>query len=165
MAVSVFAFEPNVIAAAKLLENAWLNETAGKICVIPAAFAEAPLVQFVYSPEHTGAASLFGSRGSRSIPAVAVSDEVIAAVFARCSGKVVLKIDVEGAEAIVLQRLEDLGMLGKVDQIIIELSDNIRGEGYSESLIALLNSFGWAEVSRCRSQTHCDAIFVPSRSR
>ena len=75
----------------------------------------------------------------------------------------IAKIDVEGAELIVLETLAKIGALSKIDSIIIEMSENIRGSGYIDSLNSFFKKQGWSEIDRDGAQEHYDAVFKRSK--
>ena len=154
----VFAFEPNPATFAYLARNIEANGRRDLVTAFNAAIAETPSVELSVPDQHSGAASMFGTGTRITVPSVS-SDDMARAFDSSRGSRIIAKIDVEGAETIVLGVLKNLGFLQKIDMIIIEISSNIRGEHHGSEIVAFLNKEGWSERQRSDGSTIFDAVF------
>jgi FkbM family methyltransferase len=157
----VVAFEPNPRTFALLIENIALNAAGDNVTPICAAIAleGQDILRFSVPDAHSGAASLFG-RGERHFEALRIHEGALRALLDGLDGvPIVMKVDVEGAELIVLKALEEAGLLSRVGELVLEVSDVAGGGNHAQPLLDFLNQAGWAEASRSGEGTHYDAVF------
>lgn len=159
--VHVFAFEPNPGTFSYLARNIRANKEEGRITPIAAAIGdpEDGLATISVPDGHSGAASMFGTGRQISVPIVSAA--TLREIFDKAQGApIVAKIDVEGAETLVLSALRSAGLLEAIDAIIIEISSNIRGGDHGDEIRSFFSANGWRVDSRSGSDRHYDAIYV-----
>lgn len=157
--IHVFAFEPNPETFSFLVDNIRYNGLNGDITPIQAAIADGGLLRFTVPSNHSGAATLCGQYSS-GFAACAISDSALEDMVAAATGHaLVMKIDVEGAEPIVLRRLAELGILEKTDVIIIEISTKTGGLDQERNIASILEGNGFTMTDRTAGD-HYDAVFV-----
>lgn len=157
--VRVISFEPNPQTYDFLIRNVEANGAAEKVEAINAAIADSDTVELHIPQGHSGGTSMFGKGRAISVPAIR-PDRLDAMI----DGRVVAKIDVEGAETIVLSVLEEAGILDRISSVIIEVSEKLSGSRHSNELIDFLISKGWSEYSRAGKADHYDAIYLHPRA-
>lgn len=158
--LGVVAFEPTPDTFAYLTRNIALNR-APRVSALCAAVApdDTPVVRLSRNERHSGAASMVSGNGDTV--AIAATGDVLRAVWPPADGAFqLLKIDVEGAECIVLDALGAAGVLDRVDGVIVELNDDSAGAGHGDKVSDRLHAAGFTEAARSPGTTHCDAYFV-----
>ena len=159
--IHVFAFEPNPSTFSYLARNIRANKEEGRITPVAAAIGdpEVGIVTISVPHGHSGAASMFGTGQQISVPVV--SSAALREIFGKAQGApIVAKIDVEGAEILVLSTLCSAGLLEAIDAILIEISSNIRGGSHGEEIKSFFSANGWREGARSGSESHYDALYV-----
>lgn len=162
---SVLAFEPNPESFAYLVRNIALNQS-DKVVPLCAAIADenTPCVRLAFVATHSGGASMMSGGGN--VVALSANKAMLDAVWPRGDDHLrIAKIDVEGAECVVLSVLENASLLRTLDGIIVELNDLAAAEGHSLSVAAMLRAAGFFEARRSEGGDWCDAWFVRDDSR
>lgn len=158
--VAVVSLEPNPSTYSYLVRNLAIN-SASNVTPICAALAPAgtPLLQFAVPSGHSGAANMFG-RGNEGFRALPISKPAMAELLRPGEDLLrVCKIDVEGAEPLVLATLAEFGLLNELDRMIIEINEPVAGAKHAEELLTLLSRQGWQQVDRSGTGAHYDALF------
>ena len=151
----ILAFEPEPDALALLRGNAASQGWAGARIVGAAAATAAGNVAFYVDPDRPAhpRASLLPERmsGHRiDVPAVRLADELPG------HGAIdLLKMDVEGAEAALLEDLARAGQLSRVRNIAAEFHHNLRGAGRLSHTLQLLEDAGFRYTLRARRHGDC----------
>jgi len=165
---SVVSIEPNPFTFAMLAQNTLLSKDREKIHLICAALctSEVTSIKMNVPIYHSGASSMVieADPDSRLFSALSTPANIFEEILGELSNKNIhAKIDVEGAEILVLNELNQSGMLEKISSIIIEVSDKTKLNGASE-IIDFFDNLGWKLVGKSGNSDHYDAIFMPSKS-
>jgi FkbM family methyltransferase len=151
----ILAFEPEPDALALLRGNA-AAQGWERIRIVGAAVMAAPgNVAFYVDPDRPAhpMASLLPERmhGHRiKVPAVRLADEL-----PHDGGIDLLKMDVEGAEAALLEDLARSGQLGRIRNIAAEFHHNLHGAGRLSQSLQLLEDAGFRYTLRARRHGDC----------
>ena len=158
----VLSFEPNPRVFDDFRQNIRLNQCEN-ITAHNYGISDTTHCQTLWvDPRHTGAGSLRErSTGSIEIKLVAAS-EAIAPVLAHHNGRVLCKIDTEGAESHILTALAKCGALDALQQIYLEIDQaHLEEAGSSEEdVYHLMTSSGFDAQYDRRGRPHYDQLFV-----
>jgi FkbM family methyltransferase len=141
---SVHAFEPVPRIAVRLHEHIRLNNLHGQVLVVEAALSDrAGLAPFhVASRLDDGSHSLLPGVPADRIDVISVPTQTLDAYAeaARCGGPNVVKIDVEGSEALVLRGAEKALERTPQPVWIFETADRL-ADGIGESAASVVDAF------------------------
>lgn len=162
----VIAFEPNSETFSLLVRNVALAEKSEIIHTICGAIVDGKTrpVSLHVPAFHSGAASLtqdHANRNAREIVTIGLgSDFVRDIAMAPEHFELHAKVDVEGAELVVIDALESATVLSKIKSLTVEMSDMTGGDGRSEAIAEKLRMNGFSISQRSGSAKHFDAIFI-----
>lgn len=148
-AAAIIGFEPDPAAFRLLQRNVDANRLREVSLLNVAVYDGAPFVQLYGDPTTPGSPQRSTRRGraggtSHKVPATRLSDHLAEPVD-------YLKLDVEGAEGIVVEELERSGKLGLVERMAIEYHHHVdEEEDLLSDLLATLerNGFGYQLEAR-----------------
>jgi len=155
-----YAFEP-VAAVARLLEANIRHNRAEERCLV---FAKAVSdrtgpARIRTRPGHSGAATL--AAGNRSMPADSPSEAIetidalgLDAIVAEPDGAIIAKVDVEGLEATVIERLLHCAFADRIEAIFFEVDERWIDR---PAIDALLAAHGFI-LTRVGSGRHYDIL-------
>jgi len=164
--VRSICIEPNPATFSYLTRNASLSESNGQIVLICAAVATGAshFAELAVSTSHSGASSL------TSLTKATSSDTAEMVLLLDASALLELlepfqdipvyaKIDVEGAELIVLESLDRSGLITRSRAIVVEVSEKVGGPDQSRQILSFFESRDWDLAARSGSASHFDAVF------
>ncbi len=160
----VFALEPNPPTFSFLVGNIKINPNNKKIvplCGAIGAAGQQELIPFSVAESHSGGANMMQKSGNLGFEALSINPNVMAPYIEKFSNsKIIIKIDVEGAEIIVLNALKSTLFFDSIYEIIIELNDMLYDASHSLKVINTLNQFGFEMVEKTSDcNTSYDALF------
>jgi len=159
----IYAFEPIPETFRRLVINSARNR-AGKIHPVRAAISDTGR-DFQYmtcDPRHSGMARFVGKRRSGSIGVRTLNGRALARLIGDPALPILAKIDVEGAEALVLGALGKAPFYRNLNRLIIEVSRDRGGSAGTETLKAMLAEDGFVERARSGPDNHYDALYERS---
>lgn len=160
--VEALAFEPVPATYRYLVENCAINR-AERVSPFCGAVTADPvgLVEMAFSSRHSGAAHIAGASGGWSaIRSLAIGPQTLDAALQRSRPtRIVVKIDVEGAEAAVLDVLQATASHRDIQDVFIEVATASHGAEGVARLYATLEALGLEEVGRSGDPAHYDAHF------
>lgn len=164
--VTAVSVEPNPYIFAYLVGNAALNPAARtKLLAVCAALSDSAgeVLSLAYSKRHSGAASLYGdTAGTETVRVISLDGAALNRMFADADVPLFVKIDVEGAEVLVLQQLAEAGLMDKATSLVIEINERYR---HTASIREFLGRHGWIERQREGTDSLYDAHYrKPSNS-
>jgi FkbM family methyltransferase len=166
----VIAFEPNPDTYALLVQNIALAPQAKKFHPVCAAIGEenCGVIQMMVPAGHSGASSsqMDTSLSGRRFSAIAVGGKLLQQIIIsedENNAEIHAKIDVEGAELLVLAELVRTGLIDKINTITIEISANIEGASHIGEIIEFFDRIGWTLVQRSGGESHYDAVYSNSK--
>lgn len=121
---AVLAFEPVPDTFAALVENIEVNGLGAKITPFCGAVSAraAPALPMSYDPAHSGASQIVGAGAGARLFAPVIGTAFLESVVPAEGGRLVVKIDVEGAEADVLAALGGASFFGRIRDMVVEVS-------------------------------------------
>ena len=153
----VFAVEPNPLAFRYLVENAQANMADNMTLCCAAVYSKGQsTIPLKFEPSHLGGASICESR-SKAIEVLTI-DRQWFNNLGPLPGPCLVKIDVEGAEQIVMQELFASDLVSEVQGLLVEFNHEICGAGVAQ-LAASLESAGFSEVGRREGEKLYDAHY------
>ena len=111
-----------------------------------------------FSPRHSGMSRVVAERPG-AVRAQTVSAEALDSLVC-AEGRIVAKIDVEGAELQVIETLRRAALYNRIDTIIIEISERNLGAPEKARLLTLLEDDGFREAGRYGAPEHYDAQYI-----
>lgn len=156
----VLAIEPDISSAKKLVDNLQLNDWADRAVVLQCAVAERPGFDY-FSPADLRPGyndHVFRKHKhqvpknpnvlhTRVIQTLRLDD--ILPMLAEPDVPIVMKIDVDGGEASVLEGATESLQNGRLRAIMLELARE-----HADTLLQMLQNFGWKEVRRIDETTN-----------
>lgn len=160
----VVCLEPNPFTFGRLALNVELLDSPVEFSIHNVALCsgEQDFVPMTVPIGHSGASSMAAAieGRSKSFDARAMAGATLRNRIGKLAGLGVhAKIDVEGAEMIVLKELRDSGLLQEMSSIVIEVSEKVRG-GSRDEISAFFDEAGWSMAKRSGQASHFDAVFV-----
>lgn len=159
-----FAFEPVPAVFENLEANIAFNG-ARKITPVNAAVAESrqSKVWLSYDPAHSGLSAITRRRhGAVAAPALGARE--LADLIAEWPQTILAKIDVEGAEADVIEILARTPFYTALNDLIVEVSSRNTNAANRDRLLDVLASEGFEMTARAGDDDHYDALFHRSAS-
>lgn len=164
----VIAFEPSPDTAARLRRNVLLNGLEDVIDVLQVALAKDDEVRPLYGsplrPGDPGMRSLFGEGEPVSHVQVRSLDSLVqSGALDSVSAIHAVKIDVEGAELLVLEGMKDTLSAFKPRLVFVETVPTLlRRTGSTDArVVELMNEIGYVAVESL-SEGHPNTAFVPA---
>jgi FkbM family methyltransferase len=117
-----------------------------------------PFVHLAFSPKHSGRAKVV-EPGQGTVVARVVPAAELDGLLPKSPMPILVKIDVEGSEADVMQTLKKAAFFSSIDEIIIEISEQHLGAAGRERLLEILAEAGFVEFSRDGPPEHYDARY------
>ena len=159
----VVAFEPSLEIFQLFLRNVSLNSNARRIVPFNAALGEETrVVRFdPATPEHSGRAHVDAS-GSAEVLQIGPA-ELTPLLTALIEGReTIVKIDVEGAEVMVLAALAPFLRSGRVAALVAEVNAvHLARFGSTEAeLFGMMAELGFTAAERSDASAHYDQIFL-----
>ena len=150
----VYAFEPNPSVASRLLENVGLNNFTNVRLHCVAVSNVPGTVEFHVAAQHSGLSSLRPLDGETATT-ISVHAAAIDSFADEMSHVRLVKIDVEGAELLVLEGMKEL-LRYDHPYVTLEVTDRwIRQmHGDASQVFALLHAFGYATYEIGPGGTH-----------
>lgn len=153
----VFAFEPVAETFARLVDNVALNRSGERVTAYCCGISDrARAATISITPGHSGAATLRTGMPGRVTTTVQLRPLAeFAPSILRLNLPLIVKIDVEGHEAIVIAELVAAGIAAASDAVFYEVD-----ESWSDParLQALLTSVGFIRFTRIGSGAHYDVL-------
>ena len=115
-------------------------------------------VTMSYDPSHSGLARVLPS-GSAGIEVPVVTAPMLDDALRDDTDRVVAKIDVEGSEGDVLAVLRRTKAYARLDEVIVEISEQNLGATGRARLLQMLADDGFAEIDRHGEPAHYDARY------
>lgn len=159
----VFALEPNPEIHQLLIDNLAINNIRNATAVCAALCGKGQkFVELTFNPTHSGAASLTGGQGKK-VRVRAVDRDLLDKFADDCGSEVLIKVDVEGAEAVVLEELFS-SHLGRIaTDLVVELSQQYHDATEIAAIDKKIRLAGFEEASRRGREEHYDAHYVKVR--
>lgn len=156
---AAYAFEPVPATFANLEANIAYND-ARKVTPVNAAIAETPggKVWLHYNPAHSGR-SFVTRRRWGAVGAPALGARELATTVTEWPETILAKIDVEGAEADVIEILARTPFYAALNDIVVEVSARNTNAATRDRLLGVLASEGFEMRSRAGQDDHYDAHF------
>lgn len=159
----VLAFEPVPDTFRYLAANVALNR-ADKVqpfCGAVVADQATRFVSMAFDPAHSGLARMGTGAGPKAPAFSAAHLDDLLAQWPNLP--ILAKIDVEGAEAAVVEALAACPALPRLRGLVLEMSDGYHGGGGLKALTARLAELGFDEAARSGPGASYDAHFVRTR--
>lgn len=161
----VVAFEPNPHTFSLLVRNISLSDHSENIHPVCAAIGsnDNHVMDMVVPVNHSGASTSQKTDqvDGRHFRSIVVQGKFLEDIVHPEEGKQIhAKIDVEGAEILVLEQLSELGLLDKISSVIIEVSANIEGTRHIDEIVTFFDQHQWVLASRSDGKTHYDAVYT-----
>lgn len=155
----VHAFEPNPEIHRLLAGNIALNglENTRTYCAAISVPGQEE-VELTFDPKHSGAASQTGGQG-RKIRVRAENRALLDRIAAAAKGEILVKVDVEGAEGVVLKELFASRLGREMKGLVIELSQEYHSAAEIGALDETIRAAGLEEVARRGKASHYDAHY------
>ncbi len=158
------AFEPNPYTFSFLVQNVALSDHSEKIHPVCAAIGNdnTHVIDMVVPPNHSGASTsrTVAQASGRHFRAIMIQGEFLEDIIDPEDGKEIhAKIDVEGAELLVLEQLSKLGLLERISSVVIEISANIEGTRHIDDIVIFFEKHQWTLANRSDGKTHYDAVY------
>lgn len=165
----VFAFEPNPYVFSLLVENINLNRA--KVDPICAAITSGParMLSMMWPPGHSGMGSIdrhvatSDTSSWKQVCIAGVNHLIIDSLPIFDDDVLLVKIDVEGHEALVLGELFASRLGPKISTILLEVSENSGGIEHVQLLQSLLSREGFQLTKKDGTARHFDAVFKRPR--
>jgi FkbM family methyltransferase len=155
----VHAFEPVPDTAALLRQNLALNGVAGRVTVVEAAITDRQGVMLIHLPQnHSGGATLRAAttaQGARAVEIATTDAEGLGDLAIPDGLPILIKIDVEGHEATVLQQVLQSRHVAAVTAIFYECDETWVDAAAIE---AQLRAAGFRSFAQIGSGTHYDVL-------
>jgi FkbM family methyltransferase len=119
---------------------------------------EVSRVTMSYDPSHSGLARVLPS-GSAGIEVPVVAAPMLDEALRREGDRIVAKIDVEGSEGDVLAVLRRTKAYARLDEVIVEVSEQNLGAADRGRLLQMLADDGFEEIGRHGEPAHYDARY------
>lgn len=158
----VIAFEPSLREFVRLIENVRMNDFRNVVCLNGALGERAAIAQFQVADHHTGLNKLAPAHANGvravSVPVLAGSDVLLGWLDRRPA---LLKIDVEGAELLVLQGMAGLFRRLPPRIVVVEITDQFLAEfgATREDIYRLMDGAGYKPQVRS-SAAQFDEVFL-----
>lgn len=153
----VFAFEPVPETFARLVDNVALNRSGERVTAYCCGISDhSSAATISITPGHSGAATLRTGIPSRVTTEVQLRPMAeFASSILRLDLPLIVKIDVEGHEAVVIAELVAAGIAAASDAVFYEVD-----ESWSDParLQAMLTTVGFTRFTRIGSGTHYDVL-------
>jgi FkbM family methyltransferase len=157
----VIAFEPAHETFQRLMGNIALNGSSRIVPINAAIGAETRMVRFdPATPEHSGKAHISGT-GSVEVLQLGPAELTPMLEAAAENRETIIKIDVEGAELMVIEALAPFLRSAQVTALVIEINaKHLARFGASEAkLFKFLSELGFEPEDRAASGGHYDQVF------
>jgi FkbM family methyltransferase len=156
----IVAFEPSLSNFFKLIHNASLNRVENFFPFRLAIGAATELTSFSEDATHSGKAHL-DSKGASTVLQASFADilSLVEAIVA--DREIFIKIDVEGAEALIVKSLGRLLYSEKVRKVIVEIDRQYLGRlgSSADEIYALMDAAGLQPRRGLGSRDHFNEIF------
>ena len=153
----IFAVEPNPLAFRYLVENARANGVDNITLCCAAVYSKGQTTILLrFEPSHLGGASICESR-SKAIEVLTI-DRQWFSNLGPLLGPCLVKVDVEGAEQIVLQELLASDLASQIQGLLVEFNHEISGPALAQ-VAGLVETVGFVEVGRCNGEMLYDAHY------
>jgi FkbM family methyltransferase len=119
---------------------------------------EVSRVTMSYDPSHSGLSRVLPS-GSAGIEVPVVTAPMLDDALCQEADPIVAKIDVEGSEGDVLAVLRRTKAYARLDEVIVEISQQNLGAAGRSQLLQMLADDGFAEIDRHGEPAHYDARY------
>jgi FkbM family methyltransferase len=160
---NVIAIEPNPIAIESLTSNIRQN-SAKKIDIVQGAVAKGnDEITLHYNSWHIGMGST-ERIGEHSLKVRSLNREFFDKIFAQDDQQTFVKIDVEGAEHIVIAELFESRLASQITDIFLEITPKWLSQDDVEFIYSTLNLNGFKLFWRSSGQEQYDAHFVKSET-
>jgi FkbM family methyltransferase len=161
----VVAFEPNPHTFSLLVRNISLSVHSEKIHPVCAAIGsnDSYVMDMVVPVNHSGASTSQKTDKieGRHFRSIVVQGKFLEDIVHPEEGREIhAKIDVEGAEMLVLEQLSELGLLDRITSVIVEISANIEGTRHMDEIVSFFDEHRWVLTSRSDGKTHYDAVYT-----
>lgn len=124
---------------------------------------EVSRVTMSYDPSHSGLARVLPS-GSAGIEVPVVTAPMLDDALCREGDRIVAKIDVEGSEGNVVAVLRKTKAYARLDEVIVEVSEQNLGAVGRSRLVQMLADDGFEEIDRHGEPAHYDARYCRHQS-
>ena len=159
----VVAFEPASGTFQLLMENIGLNRFSNVVAVNAALGVRTGMARFEVSPTHSGKAHL-SDRGSAEILQVGPAEAQPLLLALAGDRETIVKIDVEGAELLVLRAIAPFLQSARVSSVVAEIDPDLlsRFGTTPEDVYRALGDLGFHAEMPEGSSSHYDQVFTRS---